>query len=991
MVVKEERLGLCAWYTRWASAATKTVDKLLGSTFELLCSSVARRTRATIVLSLAVSVVCSLGLFRLSVESDEDSLYLPKHSKSVKDAKWISNTFRGNATEGTRSLSLYCVSASSSANVLESRDGLRALFKLIDAIWNSEPKGGGDALSSQAQLNGFGHPVEASPYVYWNKSRDIFEADDNWRRTLYEQPKSQFGLSEMDKTGRTVATPIPLANLLAKVKYNAPNVTSAKAIQAKFWLRGDVSDNHIRGADRTVARKSHVDGQLLCYLHSHTSYRDAVLGAVQHDLALVVSSISLLMVFATACFAWRDYKDACRAWRLGPVSLISVLLALSSAFGIWMAFGGYFHTLMAAVLFMVLGLGIDDAFVIVDALNLEFEASRSDFLASSQEDTDVVATVIGRACRRAGASILVTTATDAAAFLACAVSSSIPAIQSFCAVAAISVVCDFTFQITFFVACLSLETTVRLKHERRKQLSAVVSNEVDQYDAAKQNSISHRLAMLILSQAGRLTAFAATAALVVVGALGASKLEMEYESQWLAPSGSMVRKAADIEDKYFMNVNDNMVRVYSRHSPRALFDHITEYSDAVESLGTLPWKSGDTKFWLKPGFNDFVSNDHTVWQDPKEFDRKTVSYALAGMSYADRMAFVDHDHNFKCSVSLPFKGDGCNTTAAQSAFCVDLGLCATRIDLVWSKVKDKATQIERLDTAASKLAHAPPELGLFVSRSPTLEALSLTWDSVCRSVTIVTIAAALCCLLLLGRLWAAVLVLFVVAIIDVVLLGALYYIGEYINMITAIILTLGLGLSIDFSAHVTHAFLHSTSLEDPTLDALERMLGPVSKGAGSTLVAVIPMAFSSSYVIRLFCIICGLIISLGYFMGVVFVPAMLFTIDVPCRNRNRQSDPSSSQIQQAPSSMQSIGLVSGTLAWSEDTDDSVQPLTNKKWPFTALSTLIWGVRRDRAPYKLLHSKSAACRSAIAEDTAEESRSQDPAPVRVLELCPTKRS
>ena len=65
----------------------------------------------------------------------------------------------------------------------------------------------------------------------------------------------------------------------------------------------------------------------------------------------------------------------------------------------------------------------------------------------------------------------------------------------------------------------------------------------------------------------------------------------------------------------------------------------------------------------------------------------------------------------------------------------------------------------------------------------------------------------LTCLVLLGRCSAAALMLCVMALIDVILIGALHWIGEYCNMITAVILTLAIGLAVDFSAHVTHASL----------------------------------------------------------------------------------------------------------------------------------------------------------------------------------------
>ena len=74
---------------------------------------------------------------------------------------------------------------------------------------------------------------------------------------------------------------------------------------------------------------------------------------------------------------------------------------------------------------------------------------------------------------------------------------------------------------------------------------------------------------------------------------------------------------------------------------------------------------------------------------------------------------------------------------------------------------------------------------------------------------------------------------------------------------------------------MTHAYFHAES----AAAALARMLPPILKAGGSTLLAVLPMAFSQSYVIRLFFAMSLMIISLGLFVGLLVVPAALQTAD----------------------------------------------------------------------------------------------------------------
>jgi len=292
-------------------------------------------------------------------------------------------------------------------------------------------------------------------------------------------------------------------------------------------------------------------------------------------------------------------------------------------------------------------------------------------------------------------------------------------------------------------------------------------------------------------------------------------------------------------------------------------------------LRKLNWWLSD-QFWL----DDPYWNDNTLYEDSVHFNTGAVSFAMrpAGSRYATDLAFRDAESS-KCATTSLLNAQHDPLLKNKT-----LELCATKIALEWRKVERKATQIRWLDTAQEALdkVHGARRLGMFIARSPTLEALSLTWNTVLKSVILVTITVFICCFLLLGcRLWAAGLMLCIVACIDIVLVGSLYWIGEYCNMVTTVILTLAVGLSVDFSAHVCHAFLHATPGPYRTAEALEHMLSPILKGGFSTLLAVLPMVYSQSYVIRLFFYMVCLIILTGLFFGLFVLPALLHTFISP--------------------------------------------------------------------------------------------------------------
>lgn len=844
------------------------VDSKLGRGFSWLGSKVARRPKSVTGLSLGVAVLLSLGLVRLHVVSNDDELYVPKHSLSVKRGSWASGVY--NVDVGTKSLSLYCVSATSSKNVLRDRQGLAALFDVSAKIE--------DALSHKwRKNNSLGEPMSTGPLGFWNRSQAAFQADEAWRATLFDAPLNPYGLTTMDDHGNVEPEPEDLDHIFGKFKSDDGEATSAEATQSKFWVVGDTPNKVLRRADKAVSRASPVNGELHCYLHSHTSYRDAVLGAITHDMILVAISVLVLFAFSTGCFASR----ACRGgWRLGPAAILSVLLALASAFGLWMVSGGYFHALMGAVLFMVLGLGVDDAFVIVDAVDLEFREARQD-----EEDADAVADILGKALEKAGASVLVTSATDAAAFGACAITSVIPALSSFCACAALAVALDFAFQVTFFVALVALESYARLENDRKERLDDIFSGR-PRATKEKKLRVATKAATVILLPSCRVASLVVAVGLVAAGAYGASQLEVDFESKWLAPTGSMVRKASDVEDKYFVETNHWFVDVYTKADSPDLLNSIDDYRSAVSALRNLSWAISD-KFWLTT-FDAFVVNDTDAFVDIHDFDVQTSLYALEQRKYFDRLGFRPPEGGSCWAGSLPFDKFLRNDSVYEEILDEPYSICATKIELEWKKIEQKAKQIERLDTAQHRIDNHVDHLDMFVLRSPTLEALALTWIQTRQSVILVAVAVVVCCLFLLGRVWATALLFCVLAAIDVILLGSLWYIGETCNTVTTVILTLAIGLSVDFSAHLTHAFLHSP---DGVGGALARMLPPISKGAASTLLAVLPMAASTSYVIRLFFKVCALIITVAYFFGAFVVPAVLHTFVAPCLDPRPPSPP----------------------------------------------------------------------------------------------------
>ena len=104
----------------------------------------------------------------------------------------------------------------------------------------------------------------------------------------------------------------------------------------------------------------------------------------------------------------------------------------------------------------------------------------------------------------------------------------------------------------------------------------------------------------------------------------------------------------------------------------------------------------------------------------------------------------------------------------------------------------------------------------------------------------------------------------------------MYFAGDPINMVTAINLLLAIGLCIDCSAHVAHAFLtaHGTRNERAST-ALKHIGLSVFNGSMTTFVSCFPMFGARSYIFQVFARMFMFIVLWGLYFGVIVLPVLL--------------------------------------------------------------------------------------------------------------------
>jgi hypothetical protein len=115
------------------------------------------------------------------------------------------------------------------------------------------------------------------------------------------------------------------------------------------------------------------------------------------------------------------------------------------------------------------------------------------------------------------------------------------------------------------------------------------------------------------------------------------------------------------------------------------------------------------------------------------------------------------------------------------------------------------------------------------------------------------------------------------------IMGFMYYWDLTLSSITMIHLVMSVGFSVDFSVHICHAFISVDGNNRNTVlkNAIDRAGGPVINAAFSTLLGIMMLAFSGSYIFQSFGILMFLVIGFGLIHAAFFLPLLLYAL-LPC-------------------------------------------------------------------------------------------------------------
>ena len=403
--------------------------------FQKIAEAVGNMPLLTIAISFLVVAVLATGLHKYKMEKRSDRLFIPHGSRSITDldkaSKYFALKFR---------MEEMILEKTGSNNAIDD-DILKVALNLHNNITRL---GEYDklCLGSSLGTNCLSTTLNILEIFQYNASNIVNSS--HILNTVYnssgyimsngKRPKDNFpgmlGLMKFDSNGRiSSAQSIRIAYFM---QYH-----STDAIYERIMKWEESFVNYMSSQEKILKGKG-----INLFYYAYRSLDDSISESALSDMSLIIVAFVLMVIFCVV-MNLRIRRAVNGHVLLALAGIFTVFLGIASSFGLVMYTGTPFIGIAAVLPFMVLGVGIDDMFILVDTLDQRHP--------SLEGNHRLVATLSS-----AGSSILMTTLTDLLAFAVSTV-TDFRGIEYFCLYAALAITFVFLLMITFFLGFIKLD------------------------------------------------------------------------------------------------------------------------------------------------------------------------------------------------------------------------------------------------------------------------------------------------------------------------------------------------------------------------------------------------------------------------------------------------------------------------------------------------------------------------------------------------------
>ncbi|KAK4983204.1 niemann-Pick type C-related protein 1 [Elasticomyces elasticus] len=818
-----------------APQKTYKLNTLCDKAFSKLGRACARFPAITIITSVVVVVLLSLGWARFDIERDPVRLWVAPDSAAAQEKAFFDENF-GPFFRAEQAFLVNDTHSSGPGPVL-SYDILRWWFDVEARVQRLKSVKGGHTFDDVCYKPSGDACVVQSLTGYFGGSFDNIDPD-TWQDDLEgcaEQPVNclpdfQQPLQPKMILGGYNGTVLNAEALIVTwvVSNHAEGTPElARAMDWEESLKRTLIDVQGEAKERGLRLSFTTEISLEQELNKSTN-TDAKIVVISYIIMFLYASLSLGGTTTAVRGMLRNPSNALvqSKFMLGVVGILIVLMSVSASWGLFSALGVKSTLIILEVIpFLVLAVGVDNIFLIVH----EFERT------NVSHDSESISDRVGRALGRMGPSILLSATTETVAF-ALGAAVGMPAVRNFAAYAAGAVFINAILQVTMFISVLALNQRrveagrvdcfpfVRVKNANRTG---------DQTEGVLTRFIRMHYAPNLLGNKVKVVVMTVFLGIFTIGLALMPRIELGLDQRIAIPGDSyLINYFNDLYDYfgagppvYFVTRELNVTQRHHQQQLCGRFSTCQEFSLAniLEQERKRPEVSyiadatsswlDDYFTWLNPALEECcIDGSETCFEHRDPPWNITLSGMPEGqefISYLQR--WIDSPTTSECPLAgkAPYSNalviDNSSLTIPASHFRTSHTPLRSQSDFIAAyesarRIADDITQ----RTGVSVFPYS--KFYIFFDQYTSIVSLSLA-----------LIGSALAFILaistvLLGSFTTGLIVTITVVMIVTDIVGTMALVGVSLNAVSLVNLIICVGIAVEFCAHIARAFTVPSSL-----------------------------------------------------------------------------------------------------------------------------------------------------------------------------------
>ncbi|XP_066483677.1 patched domain-containing protein 3-like [Tiliqua scincoides] len=542
-----------------------------------------------------------------------------------------------------------------------------------------------------------------------------------------------------------------------------------------------------------------------------------------------------------------------RVW-VAAFGVFSSGLSVFSSFGLLLLCGVPFVITVAGAPFLILGVGVDDMFILVSCWQ---QTKVKDSVKDRMADTYAEAAV----------SVTITTLTDVLAFYI-GIATSFQSVRSFCIYTGTAFIFCYLYNLTFLGAILALNgrreesnrhwlTFMKVETEPQDSRGLVYNRCCigGSFDEATGTETEHPMKGFFRKHYGPFLMHTWIKVLAMVLYLlylsssiyGCIQVKEGIDLRNLASDNSYVIQYYDWEEKYFEVYGPRVMVVVTQSIEYWNSSVRADLENCMESLENSSYVDKElSESWFR------------IYE--------SVTFDMA-LDIDDKNAFIGNlPLLFNITPESQWDINFSSTEISSSRFYIQTFNVTTAVD--------ESNLLSELRGLAKNC-----KIPVIVYHPAFIyfdQYVAIIHNAI-QNVLVAAAAMLVISLLLIPNPLCSLWVTFAIASVIVGVTGFMTYWDVNLDSISMINLIICTGFSVDFSAHISYAFVSSKEpkMNDKAVDALYRLGYPIMQGAVSTILGVVALSVAASYIFRTFFKIIFLVILFGAVHGLIFIPVFL--------------------------------------------------------------------------------------------------------------------